>query len=140
MKIACIARLLLSTSKVLVLVWGGEALEIPPAQRLCFFQWFGHCTDKNVNKTHESNAFQEPTCLPWETKPIITFLNCYVLPKMLLYLKRIHSKMSATVDRGQLMESSKRRQKFAKRKSSKRLLTKCHLAIIYLLPAANWFL
>ena len=38
------------------------------------------------------------------------------------------------------MESSKRRQKFAKKKSSKRLLTKCHLAIIYLLPAANWFL
>ena len=27
MKIACIARLLLSTSKVLVLVWGGEALK-----------------------------------------------------------------------------------------------------------------
>ena len=35
----------------------------------------------------------------------------------LLYLKRIHSKMSATVDRGQLMESSKRRQKFAKKKT-----------------------
>lgn len=27
MKIACIARLLLGTSKVLVLVWGGEALK-----------------------------------------------------------------------------------------------------------------
>lgn len=33
---------------------------------------------------------------------------------MLLYLKHIYSKMSAIVDRGQLMESSKRRQKFAK--------------------------
>ena len=56
-------------------------------------------------KIRQSNDFEEPSRLPWETKPTITFLKCSVFSKMLLCLKCIYIRMSAIVNRGQLMES-----------------------------------
>lgn len=61
MKITCIARLLLSTIKVLALFWGGEALKSHQPKDYGFLSGLATVQKEMFVwlriKTHESNAF-----------------------------------------------------------------------------------